>query len=228
MRLYAEALSGSSGAWNLFLLVVGLALGWWVYVPVHELLHAAGCLVGGGSVTRLEIQAVYGGHLLSHIFPFVVMGSDYAGRLSGFGTGHSDLTYALTVYFPFSVSLVSFSALEWAARRKSSLLFGFFLPLIGAPLTSISGDFLELGSLLLFQLWPGPDALYRHLISDDLFRLLKEIQSGSHDVPADASTVLFLSLALLLGALMTWGTLKLSEMLGRFSAGLGKNRLRPL
>ena len=43
------------GARALALVGIGLALGWWLYVPLHELLHAAACLAFGGEVTRLEI-----------------------------------------------------------------------------------------------------------------------------------------------------------------------------
>ena len=42
-------------------LALGLAAGWWLYVPVHELLHALACLAAGGEVTRLEIDPLYGG-----------------------------------------------------------------------------------------------------------------------------------------------------------------------
>jgi hypothetical protein len=222
LRLYDEVL-GVPSLGNLFFLVIGLILGWWVYVPIHELLHAAGCLMGGGSVTRLEIGTIYGGNLLSHLFSFVVGGSEYAGRLSGFDTGHSDLTYAFTVYFPFLASLAGFSALKWAAARKSRLLFFFFIPLTGAPLTSISGDFFELGSLLLFQFWQGPNGFNRLLISDDLVRLLGAIHSGSLAVPVDASTGPFIVFALLFGICMAWATLKLSEMLSTLKEGMIKN-----
>src|SRR5262249_2715862 len=71
----------------------GMLAGWWIYVPVHELLHAAGCRLTGGGVTRLEIGAVYGGALLSRVLPFVVAGGEDAGRLSGFDTHRSDRIY---------------------------------------------------------------------------------------------------------------------------------------
>ena len=64
----------------------GLAVGWWVYVPIHELGHVAGCLVTGGAVDRLDIDPLYGAALLERVFPFVHSGSEYAGRLSGFDT----------------------------------------------------------------------------------------------------------------------------------------------
>ena len=80
------------GGLGLLLAGLGLAVGWWVYVPLHELLHAAACVAAGGSISRLEIDPLYGGGLLAGIFPFVSSGSDYAGRLSGFSTARSDCT----------------------------------------------------------------------------------------------------------------------------------------
>ena len=38
------------GARGLAFVFLGLGAGWWVYVPVHELLHAGACLAAGGSV----------------------------------------------------------------------------------------------------------------------------------------------------------------------------------
>ena len=32
---------------GLVLVLLGLAVGWWVYVPLHELLHAGFCLAAG-------------------------------------------------------------------------------------------------------------------------------------------------------------------------------------
>jgi hypothetical protein len=175
-------------------------------------------MLGGGSVTKLEIQATYGGQVLSQIFPFVRVGGDYAGRLSGFETGNSDLIYALTVYFPFLFSLLGFPALVWAARKKSNLFLGLVVPWAGAPVVSITGDFLELGTLLLFQLWPGPVNIHRLLISDDLFRLIQNVRSGAIGVTAHASTVIFVFLGLTLGTFMAWATLKFSEILSAFIA----------
>ncbi|MFQ5414746.1 MAG: hypothetical protein ACE5E6_09845, partial [Phycisphaerae bacterium] len=35
------------------LIMVSLVVTWWVYVPIHELLHVLGCVATGGSVTQL-------------------------------------------------------------------------------------------------------------------------------------------------------------------------------
>ncbi|MDP9122753.1 MAG: hypothetical protein M3O15_15515, partial [Acidobacteriota bacterium] len=87
---------------------LGLAAGWWTYVPLHELLHAAACRAAGGTVTRLEIDPLYGGALLARVLPFVAAGRSgpYAGRLSGFDTHGSDLTYLATDLGPFILALL--------------------------------------------------------------------------------------------------------------------------
>src|SRR5207344_3373896 len=86
---------------RLAILIVAAALTWWIYVPIHELAHAFGCLAGGGAVTRLEIDPLYGAAWLQRVFPFVAVGSDYAGQLTGFDTRGNDLTYLLTDFLPF-------------------------------------------------------------------------------------------------------------------------------
>ena len=95
----------AGGSRQLLLVLVGSALGWWVYVPIHELLHAAACMLFGGEVSRLEISGIYGGGLLARVLPFVATGTDYAGRLSGFDTAGSDLVYLATVLGPYLLTL---------------------------------------------------------------------------------------------------------------------------
>ena len=79
------------GTRGLAFAALGLFAGWWLYVPLHELLHAAACRLAGGGVSRLEIEALYGGALLARVFPFVVPASVYAGRLSVLDTRGSYL-----------------------------------------------------------------------------------------------------------------------------------------
>ena len=135
------------------LLIVACAAGWWLYVPVHELMHAWGAQLGGATVTRLDIDPIYGARLLQRIFPYVQVGSAYAGQLAGFDTHGSDLAYALTVFFPFVLSVaIGVPLLIRAARAPvpgtaPTLLFGFTLPIAWAPILSIGGDFYELGSI---------------------------------------------------------------------------------
>lgn len=139
-------------------LLGGLLAGWWIYVPLHELLHAFGCLAAGGAVSRLEIDAIYGGALLARAFPWVVAGSEYAGRLSGFDTRGSDAVYLVTDLAPFLLTLLGVWALRTAARARRPALFGAAAPFALAPLLSLTGDAYEIGSILVTRLPPWASA----------------------------------------------------------------------
>jgi hypothetical protein len=163
------------GARSLVLVMAGLFAGWWVYVPVHELLHAVFCLAAGGRVSRLEIAPLYGGSLLAHVVPLVVPESDYAGRLSGFDTGGSDLVYLATDLGPFLLTLFpGVWALRRAGRRRRAVLFGAAIPWAFAPFVSATGDAYEIGSILVTRIppWTGKAALLR---GDDLLAKLAEL-----------------------------------------------------
>jgi hypothetical protein len=165
---------------SLLKIALGLALGWWTYVPLHELLHAAACLIVGGSVSRLEIDGMYGGALLAKVFPFVVSGSSYAGRLAGFDTHGSDGIYLATDLGPFLLTL--FPGVWWlrrAARRGLPVLFGASLPFALAPFLSLTGDAYEIGSLLTTQLPPwGREPLRGLLRGDDLLLRIEALRAA--------------------------------------------------
>ncbi len=153
------------------LMFMGLFLGWWLYVPLHELLHALGCLAAGGEVTRLEIDAIYGGTALAWIFPWVVPESEYAGRLSGFSTGGSDGVYLLTVLAPYILTLwPGLWAMRFAVRRGWIWLFSAMIPWAFAPFISWVGDAYEIGSILVTRLptWSN-ETLVQGIRGDDLF-----------------------------------------------------------
>ncbi|MFY9819986.1 MAG: hypothetical protein WAM82_01300 [Thermoanaerobaculia bacterium] len=157
-----------AGARGLALAMLGLLAGWWLYVPLHELLHAAACRAAGGGVSRLEIEAVYGGALLARVFPFVVPASDYAGRLSGFDTRGRDLVYLATDLGPFVLTLFpGVWALRRAAMARRPLLFGASLPFALAPFLSLTGDAYEIGSILVTRLPPWAAPAVRGLLRGD-------------------------------------------------------------
>lgn len=165
------------GAWGLVLIALGLLAGWWVYVPVHELLHAGACEAAGGEVTRLEIDRLYGGALLARVFPFVVPASEYAGRLSGFDTRGSDWIYLATDLGPFLLTLFpGVWSLRRAAAARQPVLFGAALPFALAPFLSLPGDAYEIGSILVTRLplWAG-QATRDLLRGDDLFKKMEEL-----------------------------------------------------
>lgn len=208
------------GRFSRFLLVAcGLLLGWWIYVPLHELLHAAGCAVTGGAVSRLEIDPLYGGALLARLFSFVVAGGHYAGRLSGFDTHGNDLIYLATDLAPFLLCLFpGVWFLRRMARRGQAIFFGFALPFGLAPFLSLTGDAYEMGSILVTRLplWSGPG--WSHLLRGDDLVL---IASGVLSRPS-LIAVAGLLLATLLG--IVWAFLWYASA-GWLAARLGE---RPL
>lgn len=159
------------------------AVSWWVYVPIHELCHAFGCLLAGGEVTRLEIAPIYAAALLQRVFPFVAVGSDYAGQLTGFDTHGNDLTYLATDLFAFVPTiLIGIPLLRSAARNRckplrSCVMLGAALPIAYAPFTSATGDYYEIGSILVSRtvsIWHPCFDLARWR-SDDLFMLVRTL-----------------------------------------------------
>jgi hypothetical protein len=180
---------------GLALMLAGLALGWWLYVPLHELAHAFACLWSGGAVSRLELEPLYGGEILARWFDFVAPGSDYAGQLTGFDTRGSDAIYLATVLGPYLLTVFpGVPVLAWAAQvvpdRLSSVAAGAGLPWALAPFLSLPGDMYEAGSIAVTALAaaarPGLDI--DRWRSDDVFLLLQTLATGGLS-PADAGVV---------------------------------------
>jgi len=161
------------------ILALAAVLTWWIYVPLHELAHAFGCMLGGGTVSRLDIDPLYGAALLQRVFPFVAVGSDYAGQLTGFDTRGSDLTYLLTDFLPFIATIIVGVPLLQAVGRPGwssaaqAALFGASLPIAFAPFVSITGDYYEMGSIIVSRLVRAidPSFVVTRWRSDDLLRL---------------------------------------------------------
>src|SRR6056297_2908011 len=194
--------------------MLGLLLGWWIYVPVHELLHVAGCLLAGGEVSRLELAPLYGGDLLARVFPFVVSGSDYAGQLTGFDTRGSDWIYQACVLMPYLLTVFPGfwlwrRALDVVAPGPGAMLaVGALLPVVAAPLISLTGDYYESASIVVSRLFAGvagrPVEAWR---SDDVFRLVDRwaLDWTAADIAAVAGgVVLSLLLALATQSLGAW------------------------
>ena len=192
------------GPWSLAQIAAGLVVGWWIYVPVHELLHALACLAFGGEVTRLEIAPLYGGDLLARVFPFVVSGGEYAGRLAGFDTGGNDLIYLATVLGPYLLTLFpGVWALRASGTASRSFPFGLSLPIALAPFISIPGDAYEIGSILVTSVppWATP-ATAELLRGDDLFRQIVSV--GRESSQADWAGLILAALVGLAWASATY------------------------
>lgn len=163
---------------------VAFMLSWWIYVPIHELSHAYGCIWSGGTVTKLEIAPIYGAALLQPLFPFIHIGSDYAGRLSGFDTEGNDLIYLITDAAPFVWTVLLGVPLLRAVRNAGSrvgaplqIQFGAALPIAFAPFISLLGDYYEMGSILVSRVAvlihpPLPLGRWR---SDDLLKRIDDL-----------------------------------------------------
>lgn len=188
-------------------LALGFLLSWWVYVPIHELAHAWGCLLAGGEVTRLEIDWIYGASLLARVFPYVSVGSEYAGRLSGFDTRGSDVTYLVTCALPFLLTVVIGVPLLRAVPRlrgwRRGLALGAAVPVAFAPIVSLTGDYYEMGSILVSRVAAAtesgfPLARWR---SDDLVKLVRDLAPE-----ATAADVAGVAASLIVGAALALAT----------------------
>jgi hypothetical protein len=207
------------------LVAAGFAVSWWVYVPVHELLHALGCAATGGTVTRLEIDWIYGAPLLAKVFPFVAVGSAYAGQLTGFDTHGNDLVYLATDFLPFVLTIVvGVPMLRCSARRHGSrfwsgIALGVALPIAYAPFVSVTGDYYEMGSIVVtrcMKQW-SPAFPVTRWRSDDVFRLVSALRRADGSL-ADALGV---AAALTLGVVLAFATYWLG---GVFSDFLERHR----
>lgn len=199
-------------------IAIGFALSWWIYVPIHELGHAFGCLLSGGEVTRLEIDPIYGAALLQRMFSFVVVGSDYAGQLSGFDTHGNDLIYLTTDLLPFfltifiGVPLLRLVGLAKRSIRCRNFLFGAALPVAYAPFIALTGDYYEIGSIFVSRTaaWISPDFTVERWRSDDLFRLIGDLTTTVG--PVD---VLGVAASLVLGTMLAFVTYGLGVLWAR-------------
>jgi len=133
----------------LFVVLGSLVVTWFVYVPIHELLHVGGCVWTGGDVSRLDLSPRYGAALLKNFFPFISSGSDYAGQLKGFDTHGSDVCYMATVFGPFALTvLIGVPLIKLAGRKRHPLLLGVAIVVGLAPFYNVPGDYFEMGSIL--------------------------------------------------------------------------------
>jgi hypothetical protein len=197
---------------NVVIIFSCLLISWWIYVPIHELFHAFGCLIGGGEVSRLDIAPLYGAAFLKGLFPFVSVGSEYAGQLKGFDTFGSDSTYLLTDLFPYiltitlGVPLLKSACSRTASSHLNSVKFGIAIPLAYAPFIAVTGDFYEMGSIIISRLsaWVFPGFKPFYWRSDDLLKLSRQLFFSGH-VPY-IQDVIGLSASLLLAIVLIFST----------------------
>lgn len=216
---------GRSPVRALLTVACSMAIAWWVYVPIHELLHAGACLALGGEVEELEIGRPYGGALLERIVPFVRAGEGYAGRLSRFDTGGSDLVYVATDAAPYGLTVLgAFPLLRRARRLRSAALLGPALVLVAAPVMSLTGDYYEMGSILVTAAVEAssavPQARLAAMRHDDLFVLLAEFPTR---FPVRRlAWVAAIAASATLGSLLAGGTLAVARRVGSHDPSIAK------
>ncbi len=199
---------------------------WWVYVPVHELLHALGCYVTGGTVSELQIAPEYGGALLARAFPFVVSGGEYAGRLAGFDTHGSDLVYLATDLMPFVLTIcLGVPLLKVCGRGQRPALLGAAFVLALAPFYCLPGDYYEMGSIVTTRVvnWlraGGQPVAFAAFRSDDLVRLVTDVWSRPADFQVQSTAAATAAAAVIgagfvVGVLLAFTTYALGALVAR-------------
>lgn len=224
--LEALAMSRKPGP-AMALMIVALVATWFLYVGPHELLHALGCIVTGGTVTRVEMSPIYGAALYAKWFPFVVVGSEYAGQVTGFDKS-SDFKYFATDFMPFVLTiLLGVPLLKLAGRGPHPILLGMAVVIGLAPFSSLPGDYYEMGSMLTTRaitIWKngfGQTLVFEHLRSDDVFKLVSEMFAKPAELGLDtpgkivAGTVVVLVSAIM-GLLLALGTYWLGHLFAKY------------
>lgn len=211
-------------------MVIAMAVTWFVYVPIHELLHVYGCIWTGGEVTRLELAAHYGANLLKPYFPFIESGSDYAGQLTGFDTKGSDAIYLATVFGPFLLSvLIGVPLIKFCMKGRRPLLFGVGIVVGLAPFYNIPGDYYEMGSIMVTRAvtWisgGGNPPAFEGIRSDDIYKLIGDLvtqpsELGLSGAGRIAAGTLLILLALAVDVLLAFLTYFLGARFGRALVG---------
>jgi hypothetical protein len=205
-------------------MMLAMVLCWILYVPIHELLHAYGCVWTGGDITELQISARYGGAIYAQYFDFIVTESDYAGRLSGFDTNESDLCYMATVFAPFMISVLVGIPLVKALRgRRRPLLFGVAIVLGFAPFYNLTGDYLEMGSIIVTRVATGGlghPAVFAGIRSDDVFKLWSEVFTAPGELGLDspgriAIGVVLILLSMAMGIILSFATYWMGHLVAK-------------
>ncbi len=166
---------------------------------------------------------LYGGTLIQRAVPFVRAGGSYAGQLTAFDTGGSDLTYLVTVLAPYLLTVCGGFALLRRARASAGLAsLAAGLTLMLAPLIGLAGDYYEAASIVssrVIGLLASPTTAnaalgLRH---DDVFALAASFgERFSHDTFRWAVAAI---LSWLLGVVAAGATLRLSQAVARRISG---------
>ena len=217
---------------DMALMVIAMIVTWFVYVPIHELLHAFACLATGGDVSRLDISAHYGGTLLAEWIPWVSSGSDYAGQLTGFNTFGNDWIYLATDFGPYLLTLlIGIPLVRFCTKGRRPILFGAGFVMAAAPFYGLPGDYFEMGSIIstrgltLATEGFGYAPRFSGLRSDDIFTLVPDIitQPAELGLGAGVGTIAFgllvTLISLLIAVWLAFATYRLGDLIARVLVG---------
>jgi hypothetical protein len=199
-------------------LAVGLVVAVGLYVPIHELLHAVGCLAVGGEVTRIEIAPLFGGSMLARVFPLVSAETEYAGRLSGFDVGGSTWRLLATDLAPYLLTVFAGVPLvRCLERRRCAWLVPAALLLALAPWISLAGDYYEMGSVLVTAPLALAGSDWSALRSDDLVALCARLwatpeAAGVTTVAYASAAVAIVAASFVMGAVLASATYLLGAL----------------
>ncbi len=196
--LLDATLAGPHPARRLVVLALAVAFAWWLYVPLHELAHAGGCVSCGGEVRRMTLAPAYGGSIAARYFTWIDDKTPYAGQLADFTTGGSDLCYLWLVLAPYLATPLARPLFRRAGRGGAPIAFSAGAILATAPLVSIPGDLYEAASIVVTRMAASALPNSEGLRSDDLPALVTRLAApGAGTTPAEWTLV---AVAALLGA----------------------------
>lgn len=217
---FEKALDG--GYKSLAMILISTIVFWHIYTPIHELLHVAGAIITGGSVSELALKPQYGGTLLQPIFPFITPESDYGGQLTGFEVPN-DLAYFVVDMLPYVLSLFGVALIEKVRRGGAAWIFGPAMVLAFVPFMSIPGDYYEAASLITTNIGEliHSDEARRYLVSDDV---LKQIGTFAEEGKLNAVNLMLIIAGILGGIKLVLITLALQWKIAQKIYGdLGEN-----
>src|SRR5262249_20059278 len=177
-------------------------------------------------LTETEIAPRSGGGLLARVFPFVVAESHYAGRLSGFDTRGSDLIYLATDAMPYVLTvLIGVPVLKACGQAGRPALLGPAFVLAFAPFYSLTGDYYEMGSLIVTRILGALRGTgLPPFRSDDVIQLVADVFAKPAQFGIDSSSammvaILVIAVGLAVGALLTFATYAAGAHLRRSPRG---------
>lgn len=216
-------------------MLLSMLITWFIYVPIHELLHVGGYVVAGGPIEEavLEIKPMYGGHILAKYFSFVEAGGPYAGRLREFKRD-DDFIYLATDFGPFILSvLFGVVLLRICAQRRRPLLFGPAVVLGAAPFYNLPGDYYEMGSIMttrtltLLAGAPSQPPRFSGLRSDDVFTLIGNLITdpaalGLNSAGAIVFGALLIVVCIAVSVVLAFLTYAAGDIVARATVGPGR------